>query len=358
MECYCGNILMVRMIIWGGSVCVVLLCCAAGARVEAGGQHQRVLSGGDVAAEGVHGGDEDLGHHTQELSDVDTSGAQDQLTTLDDQLTTINTHLKEDHTHLGGTLATLRAHLAAVRDVRRREETRSSIVAGDLLNQALLVSAANLRLLGQPATQQDLLGLAKMETYEDDGANATRRTLGDYCGGTSALGLFNFLTFMVYAFSLLLTLLTLATGSMANTLSGTYLPGLLHLLGHRGRGRRSARRGMWENLLAHVRARVHLAASRDTFSSSTRPSWVFMKPLYHLQSKAILSSRPSTFIESAGLPREFVLSLEQSLGGGVLSVLLQASGGSPQALLCGSPLTSATHHYLLTQAATRFNMSL
>ncbi|KAG7169676.1 hypothetical protein Hamer_G013297 [Homarus americanus] len=274
-----------QMIIWGGSVCVVLLCCAAGARVEAGGQHQRVLSGGDVAAEGVHGGDEDLGHHTQELSDVDTSGAQDQLTTLDDQLTTINTHLKEDHTHLGGTLATLRAHLAA-----------------------------------------DLLGLAKMETYEDDGANATRRTLGDYCGGTSALGLFNFLTFMVYAFSLLLTLLTLATGSMANTLSGTYLPGLLHLLGHRGRGRRSARRGMWENLLAH--------------------------------SKAILSSRPSTFIESAGLPREFVLSLEQSLGGGVLSVLLQASGGSPQALLCGSPLTSATHHYLLTQAATRFNMSL
>lgn len=56
--------------------------------------------------------------------------------------------------------------------------------------------------------------------------------------GKSALGIFTFLTFVLYAFSLLAKLIALASGSMANTLSGTYLAGLLNLLGRRDRNRK------------------------------------------------------------------------------------------------------------------------
>ncbi|XP_047499521.1 uncharacterized protein LOC125045974 [Penaeus chinensis] len=182
--------------------------------------------------------------------------------------------LRNDHQTLNSTFATLKEYLEIVRNTRKGISVNGTDHS-DLRKLSELMSEANLHLFGKNwAKEQDIGG----------------RTL-DQCGGSSALGIFNFLTFIVYAFSLLASLVAVATGNMANTLSGTFLSGLFDLLGNRAEGRST--RSVWRD-----------GESREPY----------MKELHR--------------------------ALEHDLGSGLVAALLQLSGGREGAGPCLPPIAN------------------
>ncbi|XP_042876794.1 uncharacterized protein LOC122256269 [Penaeus japonicus] len=201
-----------------------------------------------------------------------------------------------DHQNLNSTFKTIKEYLETSRIVRRGMDVELSDHE-NLRKLSELMSEANLRLFSKDRDEE--------QAIHDSLQRASGRTF-DQCGGSSAMGIFNFLTFIVYAFSLLASLVAVATGNMANTLSGTFLSGLLNLLGNGG-GRRSIR-SVWKD------------------KESGSPD---VKDLHR--------------------------ALEHDLGVGLVAALLQLSGGSKDAGSCLPPISSFAREISAWEARARIS---
>ncbi|XP_071522318.1 uncharacterized protein [Panulirus ornatus] len=318
MHCYYIDFITFRRLLWIWIMCRTVILCTAKEQKEENVNSKNMISDCDcIQCDG-----DVCGRHTQDSTDGKAGGEREFLRG--------NNTMAVKHTDVAATLATLTAYLDTMRKIRQRQGTRPYTGANDLLEELLFVSSANLRLLLDtrhivPDTSYKDLASKFVEDPDVQRVPAGRRSLEHGCGGSSALGIFNFLTFVVYAFSLLATLVSLATGSMANSLSGTFLPSLFHLLGHRGRRKKRALRGVWKELLARLHPRKHPAF----FTGFAR------------QSQENLN-----------------MSVEQAMGSGLMTALLQLSGGPSHALACPAPLISLTHNYFIQKGITHLNISL
>ncbi|XP_066959791.1 uncharacterized protein [Macrobrachium rosenbergii] len=222
------------------------------------------------------------------------------------------TAFQVNHNDLKSTIGTMTSYLQTMRKFRNSYDFASVQNLSSFTEFSRYLSRANLHLLGgvdQDEGSEDAKGLKKSRDLLFANAHLTgrSRSVRSYCGGHSPLGLFNFLTFIVYAFALLVTLLQLAAGSMADSLGNNFLPGLLALIA-RGKRRRKRR-------------------SRSRKLQSFR---------FHKGSRALSKS---TADEVSLIGRE--------MGSGLMTVLLELSGVKlDDDMFCRNSLSRLAHNFL------------
>ncbi|XP_064081645.1 uncharacterized protein LOC135198115 [Macrobrachium nipponense] len=222
------------------------------------------------------------------------------------------TAFQVNHNDLKSTIGTMTSYLQTMRKFRNSYDFANVQNLSSFTELSRYLSRTNLHLLGgvhQDERSQDAEGLKQSRDTSLAIARLTgrSRSLRSYCGGHSTLGLFNFLTFIVYAFALLVTLLQLAAGSMADSLGNNFLPGLLAIIA-RGRRKRKRRSG-----------------------GRKLQSFKFQK-----------GSR-----ESSKLTADEVSSIGREMGSGLMTVLLELSGVRiDDDKFCKNSLSRVAHHFI------------
>ncbi|KAK7085355.1 hypothetical protein SK128_010457 [Halocaridina rubra] len=150
-----------------------------------------------------------------------------------------DTSVNVAHADIHAAISTMKSFIEAAKRVRQSTEYKQ-LDTSELLDQLISLSLVNQNLF-----KQDFEKLVTDENQSPAMKNISLyegRTLGGDCGGSTALGIFNFLTFIVYAFSLFVVFLQKASGSMANT----FLPNILGIL-QNGRRKRDVEK-LWNSV--------------------------------------------------------------------------------------------------------------
>ncbi|XP_063881055.1 uncharacterized protein LOC135111556 isoform X2 [Scylla paramamosain] len=136
-----------------------------------------------------------------------------------------------DVTSLGASLVSLRRFLHHARRLRKRA---AESVKRDVEVEALSLHRLSLHLqdttnLPRAPHPHQAVPLDHEERGRPVPVASSGRGVGgnDDCGGSQALGVFNFLTFMIYSLSLVMTVVALAQGSMADTFLGQIINGVV-----------------------------------------------------------------------------------------------------------------------------------
>lgn len=274
-------------------------------------------------------------------------------------LPTINLNHPINYTDLNSTIVTLKSYLIAVKKMRPSPAPNSDPKFSSFLNQALHLSRINLQLLGKTDKNQGLDGGHSSNIHKDAFINRRSspnddRSLGGgggHCGGTSTLGIFNFLTFIVYAFALFVSLLKMATGSMADRLSGSLLPGVLSVL-QNGRGKRALEGIDLDTIPGNLNYRQQ-KDSRHQEDSRYQADSRHQKDSRHQEDSRY---QKDTRTSQKPFQEEVLRFFEHEMGSGFLTALLELSGiPAFDAMTCKSSLSRVTHNFIVKGATSRLN---
>ncbi|XP_045115376.1 uncharacterized protein LOC123506975 isoform X2 [Portunus trituberculatus] len=236
-----------------------------------------------------------------------------------------------DVTSIGASMASLRRFLHHARRVRKQatESVKRDVEVDALSLHRLSLHLQNTTSVPRASHPHQVVPF----NYEDGGvpvaaAASSGRGVGGYddCGGSQALGVFNFLTFMVYSLSLVMTVVTLAQGSMADTFLGQIINGVV--------------------------------INQRSFSAAT-PGLPDMVPKAH----EVLGLVPRELLDTGRHPRdtasrqeEELKALRKELSVGMVTALLEAVRGPSRLWAkgsvrnCSSPARAWAHRYFTTHA--------